>query len=195
MNFTDREQRAINFTIGTKGGSGNEGGFSDRSCDKGGATFSGFTLATVRELSSKILGNDFDKDKDGEISVDDLKKLTYEDLEEMADTYYNKKLDLLIDAHDTLSIKTFDTGFNCGEASGVKLLQSAVNRTMGKSVLVVDGVLGPNSIAVINSCNAASLFSNFIHVVTEHYQAIVVSDPTQQPNLHGWLLRATRLPN
>jgi len=194
MTYSDREQRAIEFTIGKRGGSGNEGGFSDRADDKGGATFSGFTLATVRQLSAQIHGFTWDADGDGEITAEDLKHLTYDELEAMADTYYPKRLDMFEDPHDVTAIKTYDLGFNCGQASGIRLLQTAVNRCLHKCALIMDGQLGPQTVAVINSCDGDVLLQNLIQVAKEHYIAITKADASQQSNLNGWLNRAARLP-
>ena len=193
MAYSELEQRAVEFTIGKKGGAGNEGGFSNDPNDKGGATFSGFTIGTLRRLSAQIHGHDFDKDNDGDIDVDDLKKLDWDDLMVMADTYWNSMFDQIV--HALVVIKTYDFGFNCGQTSGIKLLQKAVNRTLCREALVVDGKLGPKSVAMVNACGGDILLKSLIQVAKEHYQDIVNADPTQQGFLKGWFNRANKLPH
>lgn len=192
MGYSELELKAIEFTIGKKGGAGNEGGFSNNPNDKGGATFSGFTIGTLRRLSAQIHSHDFDKDGDGDIDVEDLKKLDWDDLVVMADTYWNPMYDQIV--HPIVAIKTYDFGFNCGTVSGAKLLQKAVNRTLGRDAVVVDGKFGPKSLSMVNSCGADILLKNLIQVAKEHYQDIVNADPTQQGFLKGWFNRANKLP-
>lgn len=193
MGISAVEQKAIDYVIGKAGGAGNEGGYSNNPNDKGGPTFSGFTLKTVRALSAQIHGHDFDKDKDGDIDSDDLKKLTYDDLVALADTYWDADLDYLLSS--VIAIKTYDFCFNCGVKSGVKLLQKAVNYVLGPKTVVEDGVLGPKTVGLANTCDGNLLLKGLIEVAKEHYRLIVMYDPTQSEFLSGWLHRAERVPN
>ncbi len=113
-----------------------EGGFVNDPDDPGGATNLGVTLATARRLG-------LDKDRDGDVDVADVKKLTPEDAEAVYLRHYYEgpKVDRL---PEVLQASVFDMYVNAG-SNAVKILQRLLGQ-MGQQV-TVDGKIGPQTIA------------------------------------------------
>jgi lysozyme family protein len=117
-----------------------EGGFVDDPDDPGGATNFGVTIHTMRHLG-------LDLDRDGSVSVSDVRALTREQAIEIFETYYFEK-PLIALLPEAIQASVFDMYVNAG-ANAVKILQRLLI-DMGHEV-VVDGVLGPKSIAAAQS--------------------------------------------
>lgn len=117
-----------------------EGGFVNDPDDPGGATNFGVTIHTMRALG-------MDLDRDGSVSVDDVRQLTKEQAVDIfVKHYFEKPLIALLPAR--LHATVFDMYVNSG-SNAVKILQRLM-RQMGQS-LVVDGVLGPKTIAAVQT--------------------------------------------
>lgn len=117
-----------------------EGGFVDDPDDPGGATNFGVTIHTMRHLG-------LDLDRDGSVSVADVRALTQEQAIDIFETYYFEK-PLIALLPEAIQASVFDMYVNAG-ANAVKILQRLLV-DMGHEV-VVDGVLGPKSIAAAQS--------------------------------------------
>ncbi len=112
-----------------------EGGFVNDPDDPGGATNFGVTIHTMRNLG-------LDLDRDGSVTVADVRALTKEQAIEIFEKhYFEKPLIAMLprDLHSTV----FDMYVNAG-SNAVKILQRLLV-DMGHD-LVVDGVLGPMTI-------------------------------------------------
>ncbi len=79
----------------------------------------------------------------------------------------------------------FDAYVNSG-GNGIKVLQRTLNTVFGKK-LVVDGAIGPITIATINSVNAKLFFDAFKLARESYYKAIAKGD--NAIFLQGWLNR------
>jgi lysozyme family protein len=170
-----------------------EGGFVDDPKDHGGATNKGITLNTLKDASAKLHGHLLDPIVDGTVTVEDLKNLSMEQLEEIVvvEGYWPDMFDH-IDA--LIALKTFDFGFNMGVRSAVKLLQQSVNWVNQDSALPVDGIPGNRTMAAVNVLSPRLLLPVLISQAKNHYNGIAQRDPSQQRFLKGWLARAERLP-
>ena len=113
-----------------------EGGFVNDPDDPGGATNFGVTIHTMRALG-------LDLDRDGAIGVSDVRALTREQAIEIFEKHYFEK-PLIARLPQALHATVFDMYVNAG-ANAVKILQRLL-RDMDHD-LVVDGVLGPRTIA------------------------------------------------
>lgn len=112
-----------------------EGGFVDDPDDPGGATKHGVTIHTMRSLG-------LDLDRDGKITVADVRALTREQAVEIFEKhYFEKPLIALLPA--ALHPTVFDMYVNAG-SNAVRILQRLL-KDMGYP-LDVDGVLGPKTI-------------------------------------------------
>ncbi|HUE03979.1 MAG TPA: glycosyl hydrolase 108 family protein [Bryobacteraceae bacterium] len=85
-----------------------------------------------------------------------------------------------------LANKAFDTTVNMGPAA-LTLLQSAMNALGGQCV--TDGMLGPISIAQINSLDARPLLAEFKRLAAERYRQIAADNPDLAEQLADWLAR------
>lgn len=77
----------------------------------------------------------------------------------------------------------FDKSVNMGINRANKLLQQALG-------VVVDGVMGPKSMAAIRSAGPAELLKKCRAEAKEFYTALADNDPSQKRFLKGWLARA-----
>lgn len=116
-----------------------EGGFVDHPNDPGGATQYGVTIGTMRQLG-------LDLDKDGDIDVDDVKKLTVQDAIRIFKNRYYRKPGIWR-LPEPLQASVFDMQVNAG-ANAIRILQRLLNEIEGAGTVTVDGVLGPATAGV-----------------------------------------------
>lgn len=149
-----------------------EGGWSDNKLDKGGATNLGVTLAVW-------IKKGYDKDKDGDIDKADLKLITPEDAGVIAKKYYWDPVKG--DEINSQSVAEFiaDWAYNSGTQTAIKKTQ----RLLG---LVDDGVLGPKTLAAINSADPKTLFNKLKASRLAFVRSIVEYSPKQSVFLKGW---------
>lgn len=117
-----------------------EGGFVNDPDDPGGATNFGVTIHTMRRLGLDLTG-------DGKVSVADVRALSRSQAVEIFIQHYFER-PKIARLPQPLQASVFDMYVNAG-ANAVKILQRLLN-DMGLSV-VVDGVLGPMSIAACDT--------------------------------------------
>jgi hypothetical protein len=92
---------------------------------------------------------------------------------------------------DDVSKRVFDAAVNMGPGTAVKLLQQA-------SGSAVDGAWGPDTVALVNSIDSATMVSKFQAARLAHYQAIVANNPSLAQYLGtaekpgSWWIRATQ---
>lgn len=115
---------------------GREGGFVNDPDDPGGATNFGVTIHTMRTLG-------IDLDRDGVVTVSDVRALTKDQATEIFEKHYFEK-PLIALLPPVLHATVFDMYVNAG-SNAVKILQRLL-RDMGHTI-AVDGALGPQSIA------------------------------------------------
>lgn len=112
-----------------------EGGYVNDPDDPGGATNFGVTIHTMRQLR-------LDLDRDGDVDVQDVKRLTKDQAIGIFVRHYFEK-PRIAELPDILHATVFDMYVNAG-ANAVKILQRLL-REMGQDISV-DGVLGPRTI-------------------------------------------------
>jgi hypothetical protein len=154
-----------------------EGGFVDNQYDRGGATNMGVTLETWIRVG-------YDKDGDGDIDIQDLKKITKDDVKKLAKKLYWDKVGGDKINSQSIAEFLFDWGYNSGPAKAVKKVQQLLPPSI-KS----DGVIGPATIQAINAIDSAKLFTTLKKSREDFYYAIVRTDSSQQVFLKGWLAR------
>lgn len=156
-----------------------EGGFVNDPVDKGGATNMGVTIATWRKVG-------YDKDGDGDIDVDDLRLLSKEDVlnRVLKPHYWDKWKADQIKSQSVANILV-DWVWGSG-ANGIKIPQKLLG-------LTVDGIVGPKTLAAVNSSDSLALF-NAIKAEREAFlYRIVERDPSQKRFIKGWLNRLNAL--
>lgn len=138
-----------------------EGGKVDHPSDPGGATNLGITLETWRRFGRDI-------DGDGDIDKQDLWKITPADTGRIYKAQYWDKLSLDSVKNQSLANIVFDHGVNAGIARAGKMLQFILN-TYDAQKLVIDGQIGPKTLAVINEGDQEKLFIYFKYMRRDFY--------------------------
>jgi lysozyme family protein len=145
-----------------------EGGYSDRSADRGGPTKYGISQKSYPGLDIKNL------------TVTQAKAIYKKD-------YWDKiKGDKIKNQNTAYHI--FDIAVNSGPGTAAKLTQQSLNQ-MGYT-LAVDNAIGPLTLAALNTANQAKFNDNLYNLRIKFYNAIVSKDASQMANYNGWLNRA-----
>lgn len=152
----------------------NEGGYVNDPRDPGGATNFGVTIGTLRALN-------IDVDRDGDVDVDDVKKLTLPMVSNIMRTkYWNAvKAGQVQVGIDYL---LFDAAIQHGPLSSVKFLQRALN-------VADDGHIGPVTLDAANRADPESLIGRMIIERRKHMQ----SKPTWATYKKGFENRLIRI--
>jgi lysozyme family protein len=82
----------------------------------------------------------------------------------------------------------FDFAVNSGTKTAITSLQKVLVDTTGKKILI-DGRIGPQTIALANQVQPKVLFDNYKQARLEFYSNIVANNPGQKKFLKGWLNR------
>lgn len=156
-----------------------EGGLSDRKADTGGLTNRGITYKTYLSLCRKVYGVDPTKEH--------FLNLNYKEVSLMIEYFWNKATF----NNSIKSQKVAESIFNWLWGSGTLGLvwfQYMLNKEF-KTKLVVDGIIGENSIAAINSINPDELFRMSLIYRCNRFHKICEQNYTQYANLRGWINR------
>jgi len=78
---------------------------------------------------------------------------------------------------------------NMGLSPAVKMLQTAINILPGKGATVVDGLIGPKTVAAAKDENQEKLADLIEDEADDRYRGIVNARPSQRKFLQGWLNR------
>jgi lysozyme family protein len=147
-----------------------EGGYVNHPHDPGGETKYGISKRSYPDVDIKNL------------TVDQAKAIY------LRDFWKPGPYDAIFD--DAFAAKLFNTAINVGPKRAYRFAQQAVNRVGGN--LVADGVIGPKSIAQINSVHPQKLIDAFRSIQAEYYNDLVKADPRKSVFIRGWLARAER---
>ncbi len=122
-----------------------EGGYVNDPDDPGGATKYGVTIHTMRRLGLDLTG-------DGAVGVEDVRKLTRAQAEEIFINHYFHRPGIAR-LPEPLHASVFDMYVNAG-GNAVKILQRLL-RQMGEEVSV-DGAIGPQTVAATQAAYHAA---------------------------------------
>lgn len=169
-----------------------EGGFNDIVGDSGGATNWGISLRflqSVGDLDGDGLP-DGDLDGDGDVDIDDIRNASREDAIKLyRDNFWKpNKCDAILSG--LISNKVFDMAVNMGSKQAWKIVQRSINKLGGD--LVVDGIVGINTIAAVNSFLAKDF--ELVTVIRERqgnfYETLIERKPILAKFRLGWRRRA-----
>ena len=152
-----------------------EGGYVNHPLDRGGPTKYGVILSVWKEYGH-------DKDGDGDIDADDIKKLSEDDAH-----YIAKKIFWDFFQADSIinqSVAEFivDWGYNSGRKTVAKIVQRLVE-------VSVDGIVGPISLAAINCADQQKLFDTLKIERYVFLNNIIKRKPDQIVFYKGWMNR------
>jgi lysozyme family protein len=124
-------------------------------------------------------------------SVSDIQAMTVEQATELYRENFWMPLHGDQIADQALCNKVFDVSVNQGLPTGTRLLQEACNDLSPTPFipLVVDGVIGPASIAEINSLPPSDLLAAFRARAAARYRQVAAENPALAGDLEGWLTR------
>ena len=145
-------------------------GFANDPMDLGGATQTGVTIATYKTYCRKHGQND--------PTVDDLKQIPYQTwLAILKELYWDKWKADQIDSQSVANILV-DFVWASG-TTGIKKPQQMLG-------VVPDGVVGPKTLAAVNSYGPTTLFYRLKALRIKYVEDIVKSRPSQKKWLKGW---------
>lgn len=146
-----------------------EGGFVNDPDDKGGATMAGVTLNTYRRF--------FGEHK----TVNDLKNISDAEWSHIMKTgYWDVAKGDQIENQSIAEIFV-DWVVNSGIA-GIRAFQRAQG-------LKADGIVGPRTLAVLNSPNRVVIFNRIKSARESYYRKLAITNPALFKFLRGWLNR------
>jgi lysozyme family protein len=152
-----------------------EGGYVNHPLDKGGPTKYGVILSIWQEYGH-------DKDGDGDIDAEDIKRLSEADAH-----YIAKKIFwdyFLADAIVNQSLAEFivDWGYHSGRRTIARIVQRLLK-------VEVDGVVGLKTLAAINGADAEKFFNVLMAERKVFLNNIIKREPNQVVFYDGWMNR------
>jgi lysozyme family protein len=150
---------AISKTLAHEGGAT----FTDDANDRGGATKYGISQRAYPDLDIRNLS---------EQQAKDIYRRDYWDRIQADDIH-----------SQAIAENLFDTCVNMGVRSGSRLAQQAL------SITPADGIIGPQSLAVINAADESLFLARFALAKIQRYAEICNADGSQRKYLLGWLNR------
>lgn len=149
-----------------------EGGFVNDPLDRGGATNKGITIGTFRQFYGK------------DATVEQLKNITDEQwLHIFKSGYWNPwKADEIV--NQSIANIVVDWAWASGPGTSIKQVQGVLG-------VAADGIVGPKTLATINSADQRTLFADIHAARLKFVENIVRRDPTQARFLKGWKTEST----
>ena len=157
-----------------------EGGskFTNDPLDRGGATKYGITIGTLQGIK-------YDTNRDGKVSVDDVKALTYDDFKYILKSQYWDRWKADMIENQSIANLVVDWLWGSGK-HGIFIPQ----RLLG---VPADGIVGNVTINALNRTNQRNIYNKVWQARKQFYLDIVKSNPSQSKWLHGWLNRLNDL--
>ena len=176
---------------------GNEGEYSNDPVDVGGETYKGISR---RYNPSWVGWEKIDTHKAISSNFPSVLKDNVDLQNDVRDFYKAKYWDVnLLDNFNTQLIaeELFDTGVNMGVGRAAEFLQKALNYLNKNGVLyadlVVDGVIGNNTLKSLNACisyRGESFVYKIMNILQgNHYLEFMSKSPIQEKFAYGWLDR------
>lgn len=148
-----------------------EGGFVNDPRDRGGATNMGVTIATWKQVG-------YDKDGDGDIDVDDIRKLSRADATKVLKKFYWDRWRADEINHQSVADILVDWVW-CSGKWGIVIPQRILS-------LKEDGIVGPVTIQAVNKTDPRDLHLKILQARVRFLEDLIRSDPSQARFITGW---------
>jgi len=162
-----------------------EGGFSDDSKDPGGVTKYGISLRYLKARGDLK----YDVDQDGEITENDIKNLTRQQVIDIYQDWWNDYQYNRFFSQN-IATKVFDSAVNMGQKQAVKMLQDACNQLNPDLNLQEDGVMGPITLIAANQLDSSELLNRYRRGCGNFYSDLIARNSMLGRYEAGWLRRA-----
>lgn len=163
-----------------------EGLYSNDKNDPGGATNYGISLRFLKQTGDLDRDGwpDGDIDHDGDIDVDDIKKMTLQKASQLYDLYWWSKYGYGKLTDQAIATKVFDLSINMGSVGAHKCLQRAIRAATGR-LIADDGVFGQITLNLANQANPVRLLPALKSEAAGYYRCL-----NKPIYIKGWLNRA-----
>lgn len=161
-----------------------EGGWQGQEADTGNYNRAGELVGTKYGIAAPTL----EKWRGERVSERDMKKLSRDEAEKIYRAWYWDAMRASDYSDQEVANLVVDHGVNRGPGNAAKLLQSTLN-ILGED-LVVDGAIGPKTIAAINRVDQDSLHYAYKKARKEDYRKL-----GNDTYISGWLNRVDSFPN
>lgn len=152
-----------------------EGGYVNHPLDKGGPTKYGVILSVWKEYGH-------DKDGDGDIDAEDIKKLSEEDAKWIAKKIFWDYFQADLILNESVAQFIVDWGYNSGRKTVAKIVQRVIK-------VDVDGIVGAKTLSAINCTDQERLF-NLLKIERQVFlNNIIKRRPDQIVFYDGWMNR------
>ncbi len=156
------------------------GGFSETIGDRGGATKWGINIFTLSLYRGQ------------QCRSEDVKDLTRDEAEMIYRSLFWHSINCEKIRRPQIATAIFDMGVLFGVSTSAKRAQRACIRT-GCTTLKDDGIIGPQSIAALNSVNVVQWMKEFQSLFQDRITDIVTADSSQVKFRNGWSSRVEKL--
>lgn len=158
-----------------------EGGYVNDPNDSGGATNFGVTQKTYNLFR-----------KAQKVSPQDVRYITQDEVHKIYESFFRDSFsDRFVGTHPRTALVHFDFSINAGTAQAAKTLQRAVGG------LLIDGIIGPKTLAGVNLSDDLSLALDYLNQREKYYRLISDGSTIQREKnkkfLKGWLWRNNKL--
>jgi lysozyme family protein len=167
----------------------NEGGFDDNPNDRGGATKYGISLRFLKSIPIEKLKK-YGVFVDSTINSRDIQQLTLDQAKAIyrAEFWDNRNFEQLT-SQDVCNY-IFDMAINMGISPAIKCAQRACWALFRKKDIIVDdGILGPQTIKLIND-SGIFILPVMRSERAADYKIITIKNPPSNQFINGWLNRA-----
>ena len=152
-----------------------EGGYVNHPLDKGGPTKYGVILLVWKQYGH-------DKDGDGDIDAEDIKKLSEDDARYIAKKIFWDFFNADLILNSSVAEFIVDWGYNSGRSTVAKIVQRLVK-------VNADGIVGANTVTAINIADQQTLFETLKSERKAFLDNIIKRKPDQAVFYKGWMNR------